>query len=177
MDRLGPQLLRLSTAICHDSVAAEDVVQEAFIKLWRKPPDGGARAIPSWLKRVVTNASINVLQRTRRPAKLPDVSYDPALQHQDRVDQRLDLADEVARITHAMDRMPEDKRIVIVLRVQHQMSYAQIAEAMGIPEGTVMSRLNRARKLLAELVVEQDAQSGRAGDESLPFRPTLGQER
>jgi RNA polymerase sigma-70 factor, ECF subfamily len=181
MDRLGPQLLRLSASICHDPVAAEDVVQEAFVKLWRKPPEGGQRAVPSWMKRVVTNASINVLQRTKRPSKLPDIEHDPALRSHDRTEERLEVQDEVALVTRALDRMPDDKRILIVLRVQQQMSYAQIAETLAIPEGTVMSRLSRARKLLKELF-EELQQGGSTSEEpeeaagSIPFRRASNQE-
>lgn len=185
MDRLGPQLLRLAGSICRDPVAAEDIVQEAFVKLWRRPPDGGQRAVPSWLKRVVTNASINVLQRTRRPQKLPDIETDPALRRNDRTNERLDVLDEVALVSRALDLLPEDKRLLIVLRAQHQMSYAQIAETLAIPEGTVMSRLSRARRLLQE-ICEDLKQGGGASDSadaeeqqpprSIPFRRSGGQE-
>jgi RNA polymerase sigma-70 factor (ECF subfamily) len=185
MDRLGPQLLRLATSICHDPVAAEDVVQEAFVKLWRQPPEAGQRAVPSWLKRVVTNASINVLQRTKRPQKLPDVEHDPALRRHDRTEERLETRDEVALVNEALNRLPDDKRLLIVLRVQHQMSYALIAETLAIPEGTVMSRLSRARKLLAE-ILEELKQGGAAADESerkqqdapknIPFRRAANEE-
>lgn len=184
MDRLGPQLLRLAASICHDTVAAEDVVQEAFIKLWRKPPDGGQRAVPSWMKRVVTNASINVLQRTRRPGKMPEVEYDPALRHEDNISRGLEIRDEVDLVNRALDQLPDDKRILITLRVQHNMSYTQISEILGIPEGTVMSRLSRARKLLADTVRSmQEAGSGeKAANPSVdstgtyPFRLAEGQE-
>ena len=56
---------------------AEEIVQEAFVKLWRKPPDAGEIAYPSWMRRVVTNLSINALQRTRRPPASSTVSRRP----------------------------------------------------------------------------------------------------
>ena len=64
MRKLGPRLINLSAAICRDRHHAEEIVQEAFVKLWQKPPTAGEVAWPAWLRRVVVNLSINVLQRT-----------------------------------------------------------------------------------------------------------------
>jgi RNA polymerase sigma-70 factor (ECF subfamily) len=165
MERLGPQLIGLAYSICRDRVAAEDVTQEAFVKLWRRPPDGGPRAIPSWMKRVVTNASINVLQRTRRHGKLPEVEFDPALRAGDHPAAQAERHDEMRLVSMAMDRLPDEKRVLLILRAQQELSYAEIAETLGIPEGTVMSRLNRARKQLRkELDALRDTPSRHAAD-------------
>ena len=56
MEKLGPRLIVLSTGICRDRHRAEEVVQEAFVKLWRSPPDAGEVAYGSWLRRVVTSS-------------------------------------------------------------------------------------------------------------------------
>ncbi|MEE8507780.1 MAG: RNA polymerase sigma factor [Myxococcota bacterium] len=150
MQRQGPRLIAISAAICRDRHRAEEIVQEAFIKLWRQPPSAGEVAFSSWLRRVVTNLSINVLQRTRRPGALPEFSNDPALQSPQRPDTRPDLDDELDRVRSAMDRLDEPKRAILVLRAYEQLSYEQIAEHLGVPVGTVMSRLNRARTALAD---------------------------
>ena len=52
MQRQGPRLIAISTAICRDRHRAEEIVQEAFIKLWRQPPSAGEVAFSSWLRRV-----------------------------------------------------------------------------------------------------------------------------
>ena len=80
MTELGPRLIGLSAGICRDRHRAEEIVQEAFIKLWKSPPDAGEVAYASWLRKVVTNLSINSLQRTRRPGALPEYSEDQAMQ-------------------------------------------------------------------------------------------------
>ncbi len=147
MQRLGPRLIALGTTICRDRHRAEEIVQEAFIKLWRQPPTAGEIAYPAWLRRVVTNLSINSLQRTRRPRALPEGSADPASQQSQ---QRCDVQDELALVRAAMDRLDEPKRAILVLRAFEQLSYEQIAEHLGVPVGTVMSRLNRARTALAD---------------------------
>lgn len=150
MQRLGPRLIALSTGICRDRHQAEEVVQEAFIKLWNRPPDAGEVAYSSWLRRVVTNLSINALQRTRRPQKLPDFSADRAMHARDDAHHRRDLREELGQVRSAMDRLDPAKRAILMLRASEQLSYEEIADHLGIPIGTVMSRLNRARTALLE---------------------------
>lgn len=169
MRELGPRLIALSTGICRDRHRAEEIVQEAFVKLWSNPPDAGEVAYPSWLRRVVTNLSINALKRTRRPGALPEFSNDPAMQtpggslgserHSD-VQERLD------RVRAAMDRLDESKRAILMLRAHEQLSYEEIAAHLEVPVGTVMSRLNRARAALME---EMKRDLKHAEDEPLVF--------
>jgi RNA polymerase sigma-70 factor (ECF subfamily) len=150
MQKLGPRLIALSASICRDRHQAESIVQEAFIKLWKKPPDAGEIAYTSWLRRVVTNLSINALQRTKRPAALPRFSADPAMHSLDGGPRRAELAEELERVQDALDRLDDTKRSILMLRAFGQMSYEEIADHLGIPVGTVMSRLNRARTALLE---------------------------
>jgi len=155
MQVLGPRLIAVSHAICRDRQAAEDVVQEAFLKLWRTPPDGPEKVVPSWMRRVVVNLSINHLRRTKRAETLPEFSTDPALRHDRRPEDHVDMADNLRRVHDAMAQLPEDKRTILVLRVYEKLSYQQISEALEIPVGTVMSRLNRARSALKDLIEEE----------------------
>ena len=150
MGKLGPRLINLSTAICRDRHQAEEIVQEAFVKLWHKPPDAGEVAYAAWLRRVVTNLSINALKRTRRPAALGVHANDPGLRSRERPDMRCEQEERVDRVRRAMDRLDESKRAILVLRAYEQLSYEEIADHLGVPVGTVMSRLNRARTALME---------------------------
>ncbi len=150
MQKLGPQLIALSAGICRDRHQAEEIVQEAFIKLWKKPPDAGEIAFTSWMRRVVTNLSINALQRTKRPAALPVVENDRSLHTEGKPEAGLASAESVGRIGAAMQRLDPAKRAILLLRAREQLSYDQIAEHLGIPVGTVMSRLNRARAALMD---------------------------
>ena len=168
MDRLGPRLITLSAGICRNRHVAEEIVQEAFVKLWNRPPDAGEVAYSSWLRRVVTNLSINWLQRTKRPGTLPRFSTDAALHSGERGHERVDQKEEVSRVSAAMDRLDEGKRTLLLLRAHEQMTYDEIAEHLGVPIGTVMSRLNRARHaLMAEL--ERDAAGADGGTEVYDF--------
>jgi RNA polymerase sigma-70 factor (ECF subfamily) len=150
MQELGPRLIALSAGICRDRHRAEEIVQEAFIKLWRNPPDAGEVAFPSWMRRVVTNLSINSLQRTKRPGPLPEFSDEPAMRVSHSALEQCDAQENLERVRAAMDRLDDGKRALLMLRAQEQLSYEQIAEHLGVPVGTVMSRLNRARAALLE---------------------------
>ncbi len=155
MTELGPRLIAVARGICRDSDLAEDIVQEAFVKLWKTPPDGPEQVVPSWMRRVVINLSINQLRRRKRTERMPEFSTDPALRCDHRPDRQVELSDNVNRVQQALDKISADKRAIIVMRVYEQMAYQDIANALDIPVGTVMSRLNRARKALKEQL-EQD---------------------
>lgn len=170
MQSHGPRLLALSAGICRDRHRAEEIVQEAFVKLWRQPPDSGERAFSSWLRRVVTNLSINALKRTRRPGPLPEFSNDPAMRAPDQPDTQCDLQDNVARVRTAMDRLDESKRAILYLRAVDQLSYEEIADHLGVPVGTVMSRLNRARAALLEEMKRQQTEGAAEGPAVFEFR-------
>ncbi len=166
MADLGPRLLTLSAGICRDRHQAEEIVQEAFVKLWQSPPDAGEIAFPSWMRRVVTNLSINALQRTRRPRPLPEFAADRALRTGDAEERVADHKDRLDRVRRAMDRLEPAKRAILMLRASEDLSYDEIAEHLGVPIGTVMSRLNRARRALMD-EMKQDART--VDDEPLVF--------
>ncbi len=166
MQQFGPRLIRLSAGICRDEHQAEEIVQEAFVKLWRSPPEAGEVAYLSWLRKVVTNLSINALQRTKRPGKLPEFSEDSAMRACDQSDRRREMQEDLDRVCRGMDRLDESKRAILMLRAQEQLSYEDIAEHLGVPVGTVMSRLNRARAALLE---ELKSETNGADDEPMVF--------
>ncbi|MHC5114153.1 MAG: RNA polymerase sigma factor [Planctomycetota bacterium] len=172
MEKLGPRLITISTGICRDRHQAEEIVQEAFIKLWRSPPDAGEIAFTSWLRRVVTNLSINALKRTRRPGALPEYSQDPAMHTGDRPEAQRRVRERVDLVSTALERLDPAKRTILVLRAVQKLSYDEIAEHLSVPIGTVMSRLNRARLALADEMraIEQEQQTSGDTPDVYPFR-------
>jgi len=167
MTRLGPRLINLSTGICRDKHRAEEIVQEAFIKLWKQPPDAGEVAFSSWLRRVVTNLSINHIKRSKRHSALPEYSTDSSLQTTHREYEKIDDQDNIDRIRMAIDRLDDSKRSILVLRAYEQMSYEDISVHLGVPVGTVMSRLNRARTSLKK---EMDALEAEAKQSPIVYK-------
>jgi len=160
IDRLAPRLIALSTGICRDRHRAEEIVQDSFVKLWNKPPDGGERAYPSWLRRVVTNASINALQRTRRHGPLPEYGEDRSMRRRDTVSEPMQSREDRDRLEEALGRLDPMKRTILLLRGAEGLSYDEIAAHLDIPVGTVMSRLNRARAALRDALAELSSEVG-----------------
>jgi RNA polymerase sigma-70 factor (ECF subfamily) len=162
MQRLGPSLIAHAAGICRSRHRAEELVQEAFIKLWRNPPDAGEIAYASWLRTTVTNLAINALQRDKRPGALPDDFGEVKRDREATPQRQLERDEDLRRVEAALARLEPDKRTMLMLRVNEHMSYEAIAEHLGVPVGTVMSRLNRARlALLGELDANFDAKTSR----------------
>jgi RNA polymerase sigma-70 factor (ECF subfamily) len=140
---------------------AEDLVQDSLLRAYRFwdsfEQDSNCKA---WLLRIVTNTFINEYQRKKRSREVLDAATaeqdatDGVLVHADANDKQspekalLDrsVSDDVQR---ALDALPDDFRTAVVLCDVNGLSYKEIAEIMGCPVGTVMSRLFRGRKLLA----------------------------
>jgi len=181
IERLTPGLVRRSFAICRDRHRAEEIVQEAFVRLWQKPPDAGEPAISSWMRATVTNLSISAIRRKKRAWSLIDESGTARDVRATAPAEISARREEVSRIAAALDRLDPDKRTMIMLRVNEGLSYEAIASHLGVPIGTVMSRLNRARlALLGELDADVGELAGRPSDfhfERSEERPREGLKR
>ena len=132
---------------------AQDLVQEALIRVRRGLERYEPGSLQGWLARIVTNVFLDeVRRRRRRPtAALPD---DP-----ERVLPPSPAADEVSTqlsddIQAALAALPEEFRVPVVLCDVADQSYEQIAASLGIPVGTVRSRLHRGRRMLRTMLSE-----------------------
>jgi RNA polymerase sigma-70 factor (ECF subfamily) len=132
---------------------ALDATQEALIAIARgiRRFDGRA-AFSTWAYRVATNACLDELRRRgRRPTPgLPDDGAPGA--PPPTVSGGIEVLPERLAIDHALAQLPEEFRAPVVLRDLCDLDYAQIAEVLGIPPGTVRSRIARGRAQLAELL-------------------------
>jgi RNA polymerase sigma-70 factor (ECF subfamily) len=126
---------------------AEDVLQEVFVSVWRSrqtfDPDKGK--LTTWLHRITVN---KCLER-RRKKKLAPVSLEGLdLSNTQLSDEVLVTKQEYERLIAAMNSLDTKHRAVLVLRYFNDLSYEEIAQTVGIPLGTVKSRLNQGLKLL-----------------------------
>jgi RNA polymerase sigma factor (sigma-70 family) len=137
--------------LVHDEVDAEDVVQEAFLRAFRSF-DGLREADPrAWLMAIVRNAAYDFLRRHRRPQHVPLQDDEQGLATTEPSPEATAIArSSTRRLVALIAALPPQFREVIVLREQETLSYHEIAEVVGVPIGTVMSRLARARRLLAD---------------------------
>ena len=138
---------------------AEEVTQTAFFKAWQGLPSfQGQAAFSSWLYRLTVNAAIDLLrQRKKHQGALslddPDLPVVP-----DRGPSPEELSEEHERrqlLWQAIESLPEPHRIPLLLREIEGLSYREIAQALDLEEGTVKSRLARARLLLRKLLLQK----------------------
>jgi RNA polymerase sigma-70 factor, ECF subfamily len=151
----------------HD--VADDVVQEAFVRAWRALDRfDQARPFGPWVCRIAANLAVNHVRSPRaREEALPDSHAEAP----GRGPSPLSLVlDEEARraLEGALDELSAGQRAVFVLRSREEMSYAQIAQTLGISPGTVMSRLHRARERLARALAPYLGGAAPRGKEATP---------
>ncbi len=140
-------LLRVATSITRNHAEAEDLVQDTLLRAYRSIGQFDGRYPRAWLLTILRNTHIN-RNRRRRPELLrdPDIALDPTrgLASEDRADVCVESEID-ARILGAVNALDEPFRRVVELVDVDGLSYADAALALGVPVGTVMSRLHRAR--------------------------------
>jgi RNA polymerase sigma-70 factor, ECF subfamily len=150
----------LCRKICGNDADALDATQEALIAIVRGLPRfDGRSAFGTWSYRIATNACLDELRRRRRRPEpgLPDLER-PAPGAAPGVE--TSVADALA-IDQAMATLPPEFRAAVVLRDLCQLDYAEIAEVLHIPPGTVRSRIARGRAVLARALGEPAGDAGR----------------
>ncbi len=141
-------LVELLTRFCGDLDLAEDMAQEACLKAWLKLPgfDAQRGSFQAWLYRIALNLTMDALRRRRYEVALDRLQLnaedDPAQTGE------TSLRDQAVRA--AVLALPEACRAALILREYLGLSYREIAAALGVPTGTVMSRLHYARSVLRE---------------------------
>lgn len=148
---------RLARRITRNHEDADDVVQDSYVKAYRALPRFDlTRAFGPWFLTIVARTALSRIRQGARRAtvpldepgaegttlaeRLPDATLDPAGQQS--------LLD----VERALERLSEEHRSILALRVEGDLAYGEIASALEIPVGTVMSRLARAREALLKEV-------------------------
>lgn len=153
--------LRMAIAMLGDPDDARDAVQDAFVKAYTSLSRfDEARQFAPWFYRILRNRCRDMLRGRRPTAQLTVLDHRP-----EGVDTRIEsrpdrLAEREAaqsRLWRALNRISADHREVLVLKELQGLRYAEIAEVMGVPEGTIASRLFHARKALRAALTEDEA--------------------
>jgi RNA polymerase sigma-70 factor, ECF subfamily len=142
------RVVQVTFRMCGNVDMAEDAAQIAFLKAWQSlgqyQPGTSFR---NWLYRIAVNTAIDLLRQEKpqvdldaMPLAAPDGSMTAWLEQQERI----------ALVRRAILSLPEASRSVLILKEYEYLSYREIADILDIPIGTVMSRLNYARSLLAK---------------------------
>ena len=146
------KIVSLTYHMCGDLRLAEDAAQEAFVSVWQNLNSYKPQyAFRSWLYRIAANAALDSLRRERPTADLDSLSRaDPG----SGPEQTVEKNQRAAHVRRAIAHLSPALRVVLILREYQELTYQEIADALDIPVGTVMSRLNSARvQLRHELLV------------------------
>jgi RNA polymerase sigma-70 factor (ECF subfamily) len=140
----------MATAWCHDEMLADDLVQDTLSKAIKNQQQLNDHIkLDAWLFRILHNTWMEHLRRYRPTTDLDDI--DPL---EERTPER-NLSDQqiVDRVQQAILKLPVSQRQVVTLVDIEGSSYADVAEILAVPMGTVMSRLNRARNNLKKSLI------------------------
>lgn len=151
VDRLAPRVLRLARRLLQDEAEAEDVTQEAMLRLWQIAPNwvpGGAQP-STWLHRVTVNLATDRLRRRRGVAL--DAIEEPDDPTPGAVETMID-GDRKRALDDALALLPDRQRVAVVLRHIEGMNNPEIAASMGIGVEAVESLTARGKRRLTELL-------------------------
>ena len=156
---------RAARGLTRNAADADDLVQETYLKALQACDSFRLRehGIRAWLLRIMHNGHVNRIKRERRRLAMLDIDAvgEIADGHDDRASARgsaggvWDSAE--GRVARAVEQLPLELGRVVRLWAVEEMSYKQIADAVGIKVGTVMSRLHRARRELAKAIGSRPA--------------------
>lgn len=154
VERHMPALLRLARRMLRDDAEAEDVTQDALLRLWRgaKSIEVGTNGVKPWLWRVTSNICIDRMRAKRASAgedELPDIEI-AATQHH-----RLEQQDLARQVDASLKTLPERQRLALVLFHYQGLTQNEVAEAMEISAEAVESLLARARRTVKGLLADE----------------------
>jgi RNA polymerase sigma-70 factor (ECF subfamily) len=166
--RLLPRALGLATRLLSgDRAEAEDVAQEAMLRLWRVAPDWrqGEAQVSTWLWRVVTNLCTDRLRGARRRARPMGDEMPEVPDGSPRAEARLQAAQRVSALDAALAELPDRQRQAVVLRHIEGLANAEIAAVMDIGVEAVESLTARGKRALTAILSGQREALGLAGEE------------
>jgi RNA polymerase sigma-70 factor (ECF subfamily) len=150
-----PILFRVAYRIAHSEEAAEDLCQEAFFRLHEKnmvfPNPEEAKY---WLIRVVKNAALNYAKRKERERRAYQKAFREDHRAEDTGEQVLIKGETRGEVQEALKKLPENLRMVLILKEYGELNYKEIGRILGISEGNVKVRVFRARERMAGLLSE-----------------------
>jgi RNA polymerase sigma-70 factor (ECF subfamily) len=161
------RVYRLAFRLAGNRADAEDLTQETFVRVFRSLAEYTPGTFEGWLHRITTNLFLDMVRRRQRIRfdALPDDVGDRLATREASPEQAYDEAHLDPEIQSALDALPPDFRVAVVLCDLEQLSYEEIAATLGIKVGTVRSRIHRGRVLLREALAHRAPGRRPASDE------------
>lgn len=151
----GPRIRAFMRKRCGDATQAEELMQETFANVWRRAGsfDPARGTVSAWIYTVARNTSVDVFRRRNRPEFDPQ---DPALvpEAAEQADTVMEMRQSAERLRLAMRDLPGEQSEVLKLSFFDELSHSVIAERLGIPLGTVKSRIRMAFSRLRDSLGE-----------------------
>jgi len=156
--RYKSKVYRTATAITHDERMAEDILQEVFLRVNRYADSfDQTQPFEPWLYRITVNLSYSWTNKAKRWVNIFQDAIErlkaPSRRDPERVAEVREQRESLGR---AIDSLPNSHRVVVILYYLENLSVADIAYALDVPEGTVKSRLYYAREKLRRAIAEQE---------------------
>jgi RNA polymerase sigma-70 factor (ECF subfamily) len=154
------RIFRLAYSMLGERSRAEDAAQETLLRVWKGLPQfRGGSSLSTWIYSITRNCCLTALQRSM--GKGTSSLEEPGVRAEAESPRHVSQAP-VPDVERLVAELPEECRSVVMLFYMQEKSYEETARALGIPLGTLKTRLHRARKLLAEKVVTM--KEGDSGD-------------
>ena len=156
-ERYKTQVYRTALAITHNESMAEDILQDTFLRVYTYANSfDETQPLGPWLYRVTVNLAYSLTNRAKRCVFFFQNALEriksPTQQNPEQVTEKRERRQ---MLRQAIDALPEPQRVVVILYYLEELSINEIAYAVGIPEGTIKSRLYYAREKLRETIVER----------------------
>jgi RNA polymerase sigma-70 factor (ECF subfamily) len=152
------QVHQLAYFMCGSHTISNDISQETFVQTYKSIGKfKGKSKFSTWLQKITINVSINHLKKEIRHQhktlddETPDIKNNPNIKLEiNNPVKNVETKELNQQIKAAIDSLPPGERAVFTLRIHHGLSYKEIAKTLDCPKGTVMSRLNSARRKLRD---------------------------
>ena len=151
------RVYRLAYRLAGNRADAEDLTQETFVRVFKSLAEYQPGTFEGWLHRITTNLFLDLVRRRQRIRfdALPDDAGDRLASREEGPEQAYDSNNLDPEIQAALDALPPDFRVAVVLCDLEQLSYEEIAATLGVKVGTVRSRIHRGRVLLREALAHR----------------------
>lgn len=154
-ERHARDVHRFALYLSGDRATADDITAETFVRLWTAPGEIRTATVKAYLLTIARNLYLTDLRRVRRLTELTD-STPTAAPGPERL---AIVKDEARRVLHALSRLPETDRAALLLHVQNELPYRDIASMLGLTVAAVKVKVHRARVRLRAWCQETEPQS------------------
>ena len=157
-ERYKARVYRTAMAITHDERMAEDILQEVFLRVNRYADSfDQTQPFEPWIYRITVNLSYSWTNKAKRWVTIFQDALErlraPSRRDPERV---TESREECAILRRAIDALPDSHRVVVILYYLEDLSVSEVAYALGVPEGTIKSRLYYAREKLRKAIADQE---------------------